>query len=560
MIQNSLIAGTEPLDAIEEFQAIVDDIPSIVFRTPMSSEDRGAETAFISNDVERSLGYPRSSIDHLENWWYNNIHPDDISTTHDQFVRWQHADFTGLLRRQYRFRHKTKGYLWVEDLIRKHSSSTHHAEHFVGTITVIEDLVKTREQLRQLSYILPGVLYQMRFGSRAEISFPLISAHAKKLFDISPGDLTESAEAFFNKVHPDDRELLIESLENASDKLTAWQFEFRVIVEQKVVWISGRAVPDKQVEDNLIWNGLFIDNTDKKSLELELKRTNDELKRAQQVGRVGHWQANLNTGELHRSTMVRELLGLDKTNSNTSIERFNSLVHPDDLEGVKSLERLTPDNNKLQIQHRMQHADGHYIWVEEFAELQQDGFTLIGTFRDITEQKTLELELLKKSSTDRMTGIYNRGYFTEQVDKELSRAKRNGSPLSLIILDIDHFKNCNDSYGHPFGDEVIIKIASILKKSVRSHDTAARIGGEEFAALLPEAGQAEAAVVAEKLRTKIAAHKFSKNGNDIFVTVTLGVAEVQPGDNWTKLFNRADKALYKGKHSGRNQVYPATAL
>jgi len=403
-------------------------------------------------------------------------------------------------------------------------------------------------------------LYQLRFVSRSDISFPLISAHSKKLFDISPSELTDSAEAFFDKVHPDDREPLIESLEDASNKLTPWQFEFRVMVEQKVVWVSGRAVPDKQVEDNLIWNGLFIDNTDKKSLELELKRTNDELKRAQKVGRVGHWQANLKSRELIRSTMVRELLGLEKTDSNTSIERFNSLVHPDDLEDVKSLERLTPDNNKLQIQHRMQHADGHYIWVEEFAELQDDGYTLIGTFRDITEQKTLELELLKKSSTDRMTGIYNRGYFTEQVDKELSRAKRNGRPLSLIILDIDHFKNCNDSYGHPFGDEVIIKIASLLKNTVRSHDTAARIGGEEFAALLPETNQADAALVAEKLRTTISAHKFSKNGDDIFVTVTLGVAEVQSGDNWTKLFNRADKALYRGKQSGRDQVFLASDL
>lgn len=560
MIQNSLIAGTDPLDAIDEFQAIVDDIPSIVFRTPMSSDNGGPETAFISNDVERSLGYPRATINNLEDWWYGNVHPDDINIANDQFSRWQQADFKGLLRRQYRFKHKTEGYLWVEDLIRKHSSSTHHADQFVGTITVIEDLVKTREQLRQLSYILPGVLYQLRFVSRFDISFPLISAHSKKLFDISPSELTDSAEAFFNKVHPDDREPLIESLEDASNKLTPWQFEFRVMVERKVIWISGRAVPDKQVEENLIWNGLFIDNTDKKSLELELKRTNDELKRAQQVGRVGHWQANLKSRELIRSTMVRELLGLDKTDSNTSIERFNSLVHPDDLEDVKSLERLTPDNNKLKIQHRMQHADGHYIWVEEFAELQGDGLTLIGTFRDITEQKTLELELLKKSSTDRMTGIYNRGYFTEQVDKELSRAKRNGRPLSLIILDIDHFKNCNDSYGHPFGDEVIIKIASLLENAIRSHDTAARIGGEEFAALLPETDQADAAAVAEKLRTTISAHKFSKNGDDIFVTVTLGVAEVQSGDNWTKLFNRADKALYRGKQSGRDQVFLASDL
>lgn len=430
MIQNSLIAGTDPLDAIEEFQAIVDDIPSIVFRTPMSSENGGAETAFISNDVERSLGYPKTTIDNLENWWYENVHPDDLSLANAQFSRWQQTGFKGLLRRQYRFKHQTEGYLWVEDLIRKHSSSTHHADQFVGTITVIDDLVKTR----------------------------------------------------------------------------------------------------------------------------------DALQRAQQVGRVGHWQANLRTGELHRSGMVRELLGLERTNSNTSIERFNSLVHPDDREDVKLLERLTPENNKLQIQHRMQHADGHYIWVEEFAELQNDGYTLIGTFRDITEQKALEFELLQRSYTDEMTGIYNRGYFTAQVDKELSRTKRSEQPLSLIILDIDHFKNCNDSYGHPFGDEVITKVAALLKAGVRCHDTAARIGGEEFAVLLPETNEIEAAAVAEKLRKTISAHKFSKNGDDIFVTVTLGVAEFQAGDNWTILFKRADKALYKGKQSGRNQVYPATAL
>ncbi|MBN2861335.1 MAG: diguanylate cyclase [Sphaerochaetaceae bacterium] len=152
---------------------------------------------------------------------------------------------------------------------------------------------------------------------------------------------------------------------------------------------------------------------------------------------------------------------------------------------------------------------------------------------------------------DHLTGLYNRRSFDYSLSVEIERSRRYASPLSLILLDIDHFKAINDEYGHSVGDQILSQIAGILTMVVRSTDFAARWGGEEFAILMPESVQEEAAAVAETLRARIENYTFV---NDIRVTMSFGVAQ------WLKLgskslwFRRTDRALYRAKRFGRNRV------
>ncbi len=155
------------------------------------------------------------------------------------------------------------------------------------------------------------------------------------------------------------------------------------------------------------------------------------------------------------------------------------------------------------------------------------------------------------SETDRLTGLYNKGKFNEVLQQEIQRAKRYKRPLSLIIFDIDHFKKINDTYGHKVGDEVLKELANIIKKNIRKTDFAARWGGEEFVILAPETNLEGAKKLAEKLRQAVENHKFPTVGK---VTISLGVAQLEPDEKPEDFIVRADMALYKAKEGGRNRV------
>ena len=143
----------------------------------------------------------------------------------------------------------------------------------------------------------------------------------------------------------------------------------------------------------------------------------------------------------------------------------------------------------------------------------------------------------------------------ERLDEEFERARRSGRPLSLIMLDIDHFKQINDAYGHLFGDTVLKRIASRIKESLRKHDLVGRVGGEEFLVICPESGSEEAVLVAERIRRIVHAKAIGDGMAEVSVTLSAGVGIRDEDDkNADTLFSRADTALYKAKEEGRNRV------
>jgi len=178
--------------------------------------------------------------------------------------------------------------------------------------------------------------------------------------------------------------------------------------------------------------------------------------------------------------------------------------------------------------------------------------------KKIDEINSLKAELeryVKKieqlSITDSLTKIYNRSKFESSLDYEIERSRRYGTPLSLIIFDIDHFKSINDTYGHLIGDSVLMEIANLIKNNIRSTDIFARWGGEEFVILAPNINKEQAKMLAEKIRKLIAHHRFKYVDH---VTVSLGVTEFMPTDTKESFIKRADEALYLAKRKGRNRV------
>lgn len=167
-----------------------------------------------------------------------------------------------------------------------------------------------------------------------------------------------------------------------------------------------------------------------------------------------------------------------------------------------------------------------------------------------TTRLAYEEELARLSHTDVLTGVGNRRCFLERLAAEVTRARRHGGPLSVVLVDVDRFKQVNDTHGHGVGDAALAHVARSLVIGTRGSDLACRIGGDEFAVLAPEAALADAAALAERLRQAVGE---TPDGAPA-VTVTLGVAELAPGDTPESLLARADAGLYRAKASGRNRV------
>ncbi|HLT12923.1 MAG TPA: GGDEF domain-containing protein [Marinobacter sp.] len=155
---------------------------------------------------------------------------------------------------------------------------------------------------------------------------------------------------------------------------------------------------------------------------------------------------------------------------------------------------------------------------------------------------------------DALTGLANRREGLEQMDTEYQRYLRNSRGFSILLMDIDLFKNINDSYGHQIGDEVIMLVAQTLASQCRKVDTIARWGGEEFLVLLPETSIQEASATAERIREAVAARSTEANGEKISTSISIGVAHIRGSESIDRLLQRADEALYKAKAEGRNRT------
>lgn len=178
----------------------------------------------------------------------------------------------------------------------------------------------------------------------------------------------------------------------------------------------------------------------------------------------------------------------------------------------------------------------------------------IAVKEDISERKRQEEELHRLATTDTLTGVLNRRAFIAQLEQELARCQRSRRPGTLMMLDLDHFKQINDRHGHPGGDAVLIRVCRTLESRLRKTDALGRLGGEEFAILLPETDAASARELAEELRQLVAQQHIDWETGAITVTVSIGVAEFLAEQATAPLLNRADAALYRAKDEGRNRV------
>lgn len=198
--------------------------------------------------------------------------------------------------------------------------------------------------------------------------------------------------------------------------------------------------------------------------------------------------------------------------------------------------------------------------AEQAVAEQERAYAELELARQALEEKQEELLALNcrlehMATTDALTGLANRRVFEQALDHQLAVLNRHQTPVSLVLIDVDHFKQINDTHGHPAGDKVLQAVASTLAANIREIDTAARVGGEEFAIIMPDTRQASAAAVGDRLLQRVAA----LDDTPAQVTISIGVAEAMAGEDISDVFGRADDALYEAKSGGRNRLCQASA-
>lgn len=261
---------------------------------------------------------------------------------------------------------------------------------------------------------------------------------------------------------------------------------------------------------------------------------------------------------LYVNRAAAQMFGFDSAGQMMALPSLEALISEEAQALLQAdWERLLAgavDGTRIVAVHRR--SDGSEFWAEaRGARVEWDGRPALQVaLIDVTEQRRLHHELERLATTDSLTGLLNRRQFLRLAQHELRRLKRHPRPLSLVMLDIDHFKHINDTYGHGCGDEMLKVLAQAMRQALREVDIFGRLGGEEFAVLLIDADAERAQEVAERLRQNVAAAAIDCDGTTIRSTISLGVTCVDGADDALKaVLARADRALYAAKAAGRNR-------
>ncbi|EIK51704.1 sensory box protein [Stutzerimonas stutzeri TS44] len=241
---------------------------------------------------------------------------------------------------------------------------------------------------------------------------------------------------------------------------------------------------------------------------------------------------------------------------------WRNSIYPDDLDyAQKSLLEVLDEGAVETREYRIIRGDGQLRWLSDKCFLGRraengQGPIIVGIAEDITEKKQLEGELQRLATTDVLTQSSNRRHFFDCAQREFEHAQRFASPLAFLLLDIDDFKRINDTHGHPIGDQVLQRVARCGSSVLRRGDVFGRIGGEEFAAVLPGCQPDLAEQIAQRLQREIQRLSFNlPNGARFSVTASFGLTYLRANDSeLAAVFARADTAMYKAKRLGKNQV------
>lgn len=503
----------------------------------------------------------------------DTIHPDDRAKTR--------AAATSLLdgvetpTAVYRQRRRDGGYVWLEATYRLvRDPGTGEPREFVSTVRdisrrleaeleAVEAAARLGENYRLLTMTeAMAHIGHWRFDTATREVF--LSEEMRRIHGL-PMEGVVTLEQALATIHPDDRAKVTAALDGGRPYEHA----------TRVIWPNGeirhtaaQARPEYAPDGTVLaMSGFVQDITDRTRAEAKLRESEAQYRLLAEHASDIIFRLDAEGRYLYISPSTEALTGFAP--EELIGHKPSDHAHAEDKSKVREmLESLRGAKDQCIVSYRRQRKDGTWQWLEANARLTvaEDGSTeIVGIARDISDRKRFEAELLSAreaaeqaarearqiAATDELTGLASRRMFMGRLVGEVTAAAMTETPLSVALLDVDHFKRVNDHYGHAVGDRVLQAIATTASRALRGHDVIGRIGGEEFAILMPRTTAAAAALVGERLRLAVEASG-EEHPELPRVTISIGIASLTDGGDAAALLAAADYALYTAKAEGRN--------
>uniref|UniRef100_Q31GH8 cyclic-guanylate-specific phosphodiesterase n=1 Tax=Hydrogenovibrio crunogenus (strain DSM 25203 / XCL-2) TaxID=317025 RepID=Q31GH8_HYDCU len=408
------------------------------------------------------------------------------------------------------------------------------------------------DRLQKIADRLPGVIYQFRLMPDGTSSFPFASDALYEIYRVKPEDVTEDSSKVFEVIHPEDVDDVQKSIEESAEHLTPWYQEYRVrFKNDDVRWLSGNAMPEKQPDGSILWHGFITDISQHKKTEAQIELASKVFEQS----REGIMITDSNQKILMVNEAFSEISGysveetLGKTPRMLASGRHSREFYQNVWKSIKE-----KGHWQGEIWNRRKNGEIFPEWLSISRGLDTSGNVTeyVGIFNDISKVKESEEKIKHLAHYDPLTGLVNRELLMDRLNHSISTADRNNTPLALLFIDLDHFKNVNDTLGHQVGDQLLIEVGQRILKILRDEDTIARQGGDEFIVVLPDTGENGAVHVAEKILESIS-DQLNLKPYKLFITPSIGIAVYpQDGKDADSLLKNADTAMYQAKNDGRN--------
>ena len=428
-------------------------------------------------------------------------------------------------------------------------------EFALYNIGIEEEKKKVEEKLREANTIInrsPAVIFTWKNEEGWPVEY--VSENAGRIFGYTAEDFISGKVNYAKCIHPDDLERVGKEVGVFSKEEGRNEFvhePYRIITKdgkEKIVTNWTFIVRDQEGKFTH-YKGIIEDITERKLAEEALQKSEARLKEAEKLALLGYWELDLQENVLYWSDEIYRIFEIDPSRFKASYEAFLNTVHPDDRELVnRAYTESAKNRTPYSIDHRILLKDGRIKFVHEQCETyydeQSNAVRSLGTVQDITERKKAEEKIKYLGFHDSLTDLYNRAYFEEEM-KRLNTQRKY--PLSVVMADINGLKVVNDALGYNKGDELLKNLAKVLKSIAREGDIVARIGGDEFAVILPHSNENTTQAFCNRFRD--ACEKYNSK-TQLKLSVALGYA-IQSGqyENMEKLLEQADENMYTEKLS-----------
>ncbi len=440
-----------------------------------------------------------------------------------------------------------------------------------GCYAVIQDIssqVETEQQLR---------LNEQRWRLALESSgdgvwdwYPqtgieILSDRLKEIYGFTPDEIADMSEELDRRTHPDDLKQMEFDRKAHFDGLTPiYMNEHRVQCksgEWKWILTRGTVIERDEQGEPLRVIGTHTDISDRKRAEAAVLESESRLRMALSATHQGLYDVDVPSGKAVVNPEYAEMLGYSYGNFEESIGAWLNRIHPDDLEHVKQAYRdyLAQKKEEFRAEFRQRKANGEWCWTLSVGSVvarnkRGKPLRVLGTVLDISERKLSEAIIWQQANIDTLTQLPNRRLFYDRLGQDIRTARRHQSSLAVLFIDLDFFKEVNDTLGHAMGDALLIEAAQRLRSSVRATDTVARLGGDEFTVSMPDqSNAADIENIAAKIIQKLS-EPFLLANQEVFLSASIGITLFpRDADNLEDLIKHADQAMYAAKNGGRNR-------